>query len=156
MLCRSQEPSFDTIKNLPTLMICSYQRRLETTKQQIPRSIIRRWHNALFTEEIKKKLGITERQATAFIIAMQCLRPNHHHHQQQQQHDYPDQQVYSSATLLELDDIYTRRLAGFPNLPGPISTIIIIIIKYPLCLLFMLPSHPGDEKSPRFLQCDEL
>merc|ERR550532_2137533 len=53
------------------------------------KSIIRRWHNALFTEEIKKKLGITERQ------------------------------VYSSATLLELDDIYTRRLAGFPNLPGP-------------------------------------
>jgi len=51
------------------------------------KSIIRRWHNALFTEEIKKKLGITERQ------------------------------VYSSATLLELDDIYTRRLAGFPNLP---------------------------------------
>lgn len=51
------------------------------------KSIIRRWHNALFTEEIKKKIGITERQ------------------------------VYSSATLLELDDIYTRRLAGFPNLP---------------------------------------
>jgi len=51
------------------------------------KSIIRRWHNALFTEEIKKKLGITERQ------------------------------VYSSATLLELDDIYTRRLAGFTNLP---------------------------------------
>jgi len=51
------------------------------------KSIIRRWHNALFTDEIKKKLGITERQ------------------------------VYSSATLLELDDIYTRRLAGFKNLP---------------------------------------
>ena len=26
------------------------------------RSIIRRWHNALFTDDIKKKLGITERQ----------------------------------------------------------------------------------------------
>lgn len=50
------------------------------------KSIIRRWNSALFTEEVKKKLGITERQ------------------------------VYSSATLLELDDIYTRRLAGFNNL----------------------------------------
>ena len=32
--------------------------------------------------------------------------------------DHLDLQVYSSATLLELDDIYTRRLAGFTNLPG--------------------------------------
>jgi len=49
------------------------------------KSIIRRWHGALFTDDIKRKLGISERQ------------------------------VYSSATLLELDDIYTRRLAGFSN-----------------------------------------
>jgi len=49
------------------------------------KSIIRRWHSALFTEDIKRKLGITERQ------------------------------VFNSATLQELDDVYTRKLAGFSN-----------------------------------------
>merc|ERR1711892_1567610 len=49
------------------------------------KSIIRRWHTALFTEDVKRKLGITERQ------------------------------VFNSATLQELDDVYTRKLAGFNN-----------------------------------------
>merc|ERR1712123_394580 len=49
------------------------------------KSIIRRWHSALFTDDIKRKLGITERQ------------------------------VYNSATLQELYDVYTRKLAGFSN-----------------------------------------
>jgi len=49
------------------------------------KSIIRRWYTELFTEDIKRKLGITERQ------------------------------VFNSATLQELDDVYTRKLAGFNN-----------------------------------------
>lgn len=51
------------------------------------KSIIRRWHGALFTDEVKRRLGTTERH------------------------------VLNSGTLAELDDIYTRRLAGFSNLP---------------------------------------
>merc|ERR1712121_365517 len=49
------------------------------------KSIIRRWSSALFTEDVKRKLGVTERQ------------------------------VFNSATLQELDDVYTRKLAGFNN-----------------------------------------
>lgn len=51
------------------------------------KSIIRRWHGVLFPAEVKRKLGITERQ------------------------------VLNSATLYELDDVYTRKMAGFNNLP---------------------------------------
>merc|ERR1719431_2019652 len=49
------------------------------------KSIIRRWHSVLFPSEVKRKLGISERQ------------------------------VLNSATLYELDDVYTRKLAGFSN-----------------------------------------
>ena len=113
---------------------------LVTTYNVLLRSIIRRWHNALFTDDIKKKLGITERQVNrekdlawpcrspcfvtglfftrlssfcndrlilSFFTRLSCFWIVH-----------LDLQVYSSATLLELDDIYTRRLAGFTNLPG--------------------------------------
>jgi len=47
------------------------------------KAIIRRCSKELFTEDVKNKLGISERQ------------------------------VFNSATLMELDDVYTRRLAGF-------------------------------------------
>ena len=47
------------------------------------KAIIRRCSRELFTDEVKNKLGINERQ------------------------------VFNSATLMELDDVYTRRLAGF-------------------------------------------
>lgn len=50
------------------------------------KSIIRRWHGALFTDEVKRRIGTTERQ------------------------------VLNSGTMAELDDVYTRRLAGFSNL----------------------------------------
>jgi len=50
------------------------------------KSIIRRWQGMLFTDEVKRKTGVNERQ------------------------------VLNSATLNELDDLYTRRLAGFGNL----------------------------------------
>jgi len=49
------------------------------------KAIIRRWTKPLFTEEIKRKLNVTERQ------------------------------VFNSGTLQELDELYTRRLAGFSN-----------------------------------------
>jgi len=47
------------------------------------KAIIRRCSRELFTDDVKNKLGINERQ------------------------------VFNSATLMELDDVYTRRLAGF-------------------------------------------
>jgi hypothetical protein len=47
------------------------------------KAIIRRWTPALFTDDIKRKLGVSERQ------------------------------VFNAGTLQELDDIYTRKLAGF-------------------------------------------
>merc|ERR1719158_1438259 len=50
------------------------------------KSIIRRWQRFLFTDEIKRKIGVNERQ------------------------------VLNAATMNELDDLYTRRLAGFSNL----------------------------------------
>merc|ERR1712227_346377 len=50
------------------------------------KSVIRRWQGILFTDEVKRKTGINERQ------------------------------VLNSATMNELDDLYTRRLAGFGNL----------------------------------------
>lgn len=49
------------------------------------KAIIRRWTSALFTEEVKTKLALTERQ------------------------------VFQAATLQELDDVYTRKLAGFES-----------------------------------------
>jgi len=49
------------------------------------KSIIRRWQRFLFTDEIKRKIGVNERQ------------------------------VLNAATMNELDDLYTRRLAGFSN-----------------------------------------
>merc|ERR1711936_644102 len=49
------------------------------------KSIIRRWQRFLFTDEIKRKIGLNERQ------------------------------VLNAATMNELDDLYTRRLAGFSN-----------------------------------------
>lgn len=49
------------------------------------KSIIRRWQRFLFTDDIKRKIGVNERQ------------------------------VLNAATLNELDDLYTRRLAGFAN-----------------------------------------
>jgi len=52
------------------------------------KAIIRRWTANLFTEEVKKKLNITERQ------------------------------VFQAATLQELDDVYTRKLAGFETVAG--------------------------------------
>ena len=51
------------------------------------KSVIRRWQKVLFTDEVKRKTGVNERQ------------------------------VLNAATLNELDDLYTRRLAGFGNLP---------------------------------------
>jgi hypothetical protein len=33
------------------------------------KSIIRRWHQVLFTEDIKRKLGITERQVSAAVTS---------------------------------------------------------------------------------------
>merc|ERR1719348_1137697 len=51
------------------------------------KSFIRRWHKILFPQEIKKKFGITERE------------------------------ILNAATLAELDDVYTRKLAGFKSLP---------------------------------------
>jgi len=50
------------------------------------KSVIRRWQRVLFTDEVKRKTGVNERQ------------------------------VLNAATLNELDDLYTRRLAGFNNL----------------------------------------
>ena len=50
------------------------------------KSVIRRWQRILFTDEVKRKTGVNERQ------------------------------VLAAATLNELDDLYTRRLAGFSNL----------------------------------------
>ena len=50
------------------------------------KSIIRRWQRILFTDEVKRRTGINERQ------------------------------VLNAATMNELDDLYTRRLAGFSNL----------------------------------------
>jgi hypothetical protein len=52
------------------------------------KAIIRRWTANLFTEEVKLKLAITERQ------------------------------VFQAATLQELDDVYTRKLAGFETVAG--------------------------------------
>jgi hypothetical protein len=52
------------------------------------KAIIRRWTAALFTEEVKARLAITERQ------------------------------VFQAATLQELDDVYTRKLAGFETVAG--------------------------------------
>ena len=52
------------------------------------KAIIRRWTSALFTEEVKTKLALTERQ------------------------------VFQAATLQELDDVYTRKLAGFESVSG--------------------------------------
>eukprot|EP00092_Neocalanus_flemingeri_P057755 GFUD01068719.1.p1 GENE.GFUD01068719.1~~GFUD01068719.1.p1 ORF type:complete len:487 (+),score=104.25 GFUD01068719.1:100-1560(+) len=49
------------------------------------KAIIRRCWRELFTEQVKNKLGISERQ------------------------------VFNSGTLVELDDVYTRRLAGFKS-----------------------------------------
>merc|ERR1711988_832676 len=49
------------------------------------KSIIRRWQKFLFTDEVKRKIGVNERQ------------------------------VLNAATMNELDDLYTRRLAGFSN-----------------------------------------
>lgn len=51
------------------------------------KSFIRRWHKILFPPEIKNKFGMTERQ------------------------------ILNAATLAELDDVYTRKLAGFKSLP---------------------------------------
>jgi len=50
------------------------------------KSVIRRWQKILFTDEVKRKTGTNERE------------------------------VMNAATLNELDDLYTRRLAGFANL----------------------------------------
>jgi len=50
------------------------------------KSVIRRWQKILFTDEVKRKTGTNERE------------------------------VMNAATLNELDDLYTRRLAGFNNL----------------------------------------
>jgi len=50
------------------------------------KSIIRRWQRVLFTEDVKRRTGVNERQ------------------------------VLNAATMNELDDLYTRRLAGFGNL----------------------------------------
>jgi predicted alpha/beta-fold hydrolase len=52
------------------------------------KAIIRRWTSALFTEEVKAKLALNERQ------------------------------VFQAATLQELDDVYTRKLAGFESVSG--------------------------------------
>jgi hypothetical protein len=52
------------------------------------KAIIRRWTANLFTEEVKLKLAITERQ------------------------------VFQAATLQELDDVYTRKLAGYETVAG--------------------------------------
>jgi hypothetical protein len=52
------------------------------------KAIIRRWTSALFTEDVKTKLALTERQ------------------------------VFQAATLQELDDVYTRKLAGFESVTG--------------------------------------
>merc|ERR1711936_750319 len=49
------------------------------------KSIMRRWTKVLFTDEVKRRLGVTERQ------------------------------VFNAATLQGIDDAYTRRLAGFSN-----------------------------------------
>merc|ERR1719270_3168833 len=50
------------------------------------KSIIRRWQRILFTDDVKRRTGVNERQ------------------------------VLNAATMNELDDLYTRRLAGFSNL----------------------------------------
>jgi len=49
------------------------------------KAIIRRWTSALFNDDVKRKLGVNERQ------------------------------VFNAGTLQELDDIYTRKVAGFQN-----------------------------------------
>jgi len=50
------------------------------------RAIIRRWQKQLFTEEVK------------------------------QRHDINERAIWSAATLCEVDDIYTRKLAGYSSL----------------------------------------
>ena len=93
--------------------------------------------------------------------------------------DHLDLQVYSSATLLELDDIYTRRLAGFTNLPGlrlswllsslpallssllisKLSCLSMLILWLPCCHNFQYQIHDGYNptwKYFRLLQCHEL
>jgi len=50
------------------------------------RAIIRRWQKQLFTEEVKRR------------------------------HDINERAIWSAATLCEVDDIYTRRIAGYSSL----------------------------------------
>jgi len=77
---------YDMIRGMRMLMEWNGFRRLYMyAMAENMKAIIRRCSKELFTEEVKSKLGISERQ------------------------------VFNSATLVELDDVYTRRLAGFKS-----------------------------------------